>query len=416
MSQKPPRTGDQALVREINLSLIMNCLHRHAPISRAALAEMTGLNKSTVSSLVYELLHHRFVREVGKIGAKVGRPSVQLELNPQAGYIVSAEIGVGFIVVMGSFFTAEPFWQQREDTPRELGQEAIIHQTLELIRRAIEIGRHETDNQPLLGITIGVPGLLDRHTETLLFAPNLGWRDVPIGSILRSAFPDVPIFCDNEANMAAISECFFGAAQSGYDEVLYLSVGEGLGGAIVRGGILDRGKSGFAGEFGHITLYPDGDLCNCGNRGCWETRVSISAMFQHIYKAIESGQSSILAPNQANGHTGGRPLTVQQVASAAEAGDVVAKNALYTLGRELGVGIASLINAFNPDLVMIGGIITLAGAFILPIIQAEVERRALPWSAKSTEIVFSQHQANACVMGGVALVYQAILTHPSHFA
>lgn len=416
MSQKPPRTGDQALVREINLSLIMNCLHRHAPISRADLAEMTGLNKSTVSSLVHELLHHRLVCEVGKMSAKVGRPSVQLELNPHAGYIVSAEIGVGFTLVMGSRFTAEPFWLQREDTPRELGREAIIQRMLESIRQAIEIGRRETDGEPLLGITVGVPGLLDHHTETLLFAPNLGWWDVPIGGILRSAFPNVPIFCDNEANMAAISECFFGAAQNGYDNVLYLSVGEGLGGAIVRGSVLDRGKSGFAGEFGHITLYPDGELCNCGNRGCWETRASVSAMFKHIHKAIESGQASLLAPNQTNGHTDGRPLTVQQVVSAAEAGDAVAKNALHTLGRELGVGIASLINALNPDLVLVGGTATLAGAFILPVIQAEVGRRALPWSAQSTEIVLSQYQANACVMGGVALVYQAILTHPSHFA
>src|SRR5262245_33651263 len=134
------RTGDQALVREINLSLVMNSLHNHAPISRARLADLTGLNKSTMSSLVNELIEHQFVRELGLSSVGIGRPSVQLELNPYAGYIVSAEIGVDFIAVICTNFKAEVLWQCKEAVPSGLTQDAIIKQMIALLNQAIDRG------------------------------------------------------------------------------------------------------------------------------------------------------------------------------------------------------------------------------------------------------------------------------------
>ena len=113
----------------------------------------------------------------------------------------------------------------------------------------------------------------------LLFAPNPQWRDVPIRDIVSAAFDGVPVFVDNEANMAALGETLFGAAK-GCNEVLYISAGVGVGGAVVRNGQLVRGTTGFASEFGHMTIDPDGVLCNCGNQGCWETLVSQSAVFR----------------------------------------------------------------------------------------------------------------------------------------
>ncbi|MBX3084935.1 MAG: ROK family transcriptional regulator [Anaerolineae bacterium] len=399
------RTGDQTLVREINLSLIMNRLHRHTPISRAGLADMTGLNKSTVSSLVNELIEHRFIHELGVLSSGIGRPSVQLELNPQAGFIVSAEIGVGFVSVLCSNFTADIVWRCREKLSIELGQAAILDRVIALLHTAIEAGKATPQSPTLLGIAIGIPGLIDMNEGKLLFAPNLRWRNVPIRHLMQREFPDVPVFVDNEANMAALGEYFFGAAQD-FNEILYLSAGVGLGGAIVRDGQLMRGTTGFAGEFGHMTMDRDGELCNCGNRGCWETQVTQSAVFRAIRQAIGSGAVSSLQPYLDD-------LTVQLVVDAAKQGDQVAIHTLNRVGHDLGVGIASLVNVLNPDLVLVGGIISLAGEFIMPVIETELNTRALRSSASAVTILPAKHSQDACVMGGVATVYQRVLSQPN---
>jgi glucokinase-like ROK family protein len=330
---------------------------------------------------------------------------VQLELNPGAGFIVSAEIGVGFISVACASFTAEVVWRAREETTPEEGQPAIIERALSLFRAAVAAGEAKVGR--LLGLAVGLPGLVDERDGALLFAPNLGWRDVPIRALLQGAFPGAPIYVDNEANMAALGEVTFGAAR-GYQEVLYLSAGVGLGGAAVRQGKLVRGVSGVAGEFGHMTLYPDGEWCNCGNQGCWETEVSQAGVLRSVRRAIDAGQSTRLA---ADFVLKGAP-SLQSVIEAARAGDIVARLALSRAARELGIGIASLVNVLNPDLVLFGGIMSVAADFLLPVINDEVRKRALRWNAEAAVIAPARHGSEACVMGGVAVVYQTILAQP----
>ncbi len=399
-----PRTGDQALVREINLSLIMNHLRQYAPISRATLAEMTGLNKTTVSSLVNELMENDFVHEVGFDTSGVGRPAVLLELSPTAGCILTSEIGVDFVTVVLTDFAAKVLWEHTESTRQNEGQRAILDRTLALMREALESNIEHCHN--LLGLALGVPGLVDHHTGTLLIAPNLGWRNVPLAEILRDAF-DGPIYVDNEANLAALGEAYFGAAQ-GCEEVLYISVGVGLGGGIVRSGSLMRGAGGYAGEFGHMTVVPEGYPCNCGNRGCWETVVSQAAIFRSIQHAVENGERTSLT-----GSNGKLPqLTIPLVVEAASGGDAVSLAALEDAAHYLGVGIASLVNALDPERVVFGGILSEAASVVLPIVEAEVDSRSLdPMSARSS-IVLAQHGTSACVMGGVATVYQNVLSQP----
>jgi glucokinase-like ROK family protein len=353
------RTGDHALIRQINLSAILFHLRENTSVSRAGLAEITGLNKTTVSSLVRELIENQFVHEVGLESGGVGRRAMLLRLNPAAGCIVSGEIGVDFISVIAADFAAEVIWRHQARIDPAMGQDAIVEQTVALLRQATEQGRSSCHN--LLGVAVGVPGLVDQSTGKLLFAPNLGWTDVSVRTILQRAF-DAPVFVDNEANLAALGERYFGAAQ-GYEEVLYISAGVGLGGGVVHNGQLCRGVTGAAGELGHMTLDPDGELCNCGNRGCWETLVSQQALFRRVRRAIDAGNVSQLS-EAVNGDLS--QLTVPLVAGAARAGDAVAREAFDTVGHSLGVGIASLVNALNPELVVFGGILSLAWEFLLP--------------------------------------------------
>jgi glucokinase-like ROK family protein len=400
------RKGDQALVREINLSVIMNHLRTNAPISRASLAETTGLNKTTVSSLVHELIDRQFVEEVGLSATNTGRPAVMLKLNPTVGFIVSCEIGVDFILVICTNFAPEIIWRHEEKIDPTIGQHAILDRARVLLHEAIEVGCPTCG--VLLGIAVGVPGLVDQTTGELLFAPNLGWSNLPIRAILQESL-NIPLFVDNEGNFAALGEHFFGAAQ-GYEDVLYISAGVGLGGGIVHAGRVFSGATGFSAEFGHMTMDPDGEICMCGNRGCWETQVSLKVLFQHIWKCIEQGQNSSLS-----GMTHGKKaaLTLPLIVEAARTGDEVALDGLKVIGRHLGVGIASLMNALNPELVVCGGRIPgLAGDILLPIIENEVVQRALKWNRDASQIVLARHGFDACVMGGVAKVYQTILAQP----
>jgi glucokinase-like ROK family protein len=402
---KTYRTGDQTLVREINLSIILNCLRETSPLSRAKMAEITGLNKTTVSSLVRELTARQFVREIGFGSSEGGRPAVMLELNPDAGCIIGMEIGVDFILAILTDFKAQVLWRHREDTNLAKGQEAILAKALDIVRQALTVG--ESTHSPVLGIGIGIPGLVDVSSGTLLFAPNLKWHDVPLRQVFSQEF-DVPVFVDNEANVAALGERYFGAAQ-GSKDFIYLSIGVGLGGGIVLDGQLYRGIGGYAGEIGHMTIMSNGERCNCGNRGCWETLVSQTALVNRVRKAVEAENASRVSQL-----VKGQPerISIPIIVEAAAEGDKVARQALEETGDYLGIGIANLINAFNPELIIFGGVMSLASDYLLPAIEKTLDERPLAWLRRMVRVMASSYGPDACVMGGVALVLHDILSKP----
>ncbi len=409
--QNTHKTGDLALVRQINLSLIMHALRTDSPISRASLAQKTKLTKTTVSDLIKELNERGFVREMGMQTSGTGRPGTLLTLNPAAGYIVSCEIGVGFVEVLVTDFGPQTIWQIKQRTAPEMAQDEIIRCVLALLYEAVERGKSSADK--LLGIAVGVPGMVDHASGSILFAPNLKWRNVPLLAILENESFGAPIFVDNEANMAALGEHYFGAAQ-GYNEILYLSGNVGLGGGFLSNGQLRRGASGMAAEYGHMTVDSDGELCNCGNYGCWETKVSQNSLYKKVVSLVESGQASILV-EKTQGQWG--RLSVEMIVEAAQAGDKVAVRALEEIGHSLGVGIASLLNALNPEIVVLGGILSIASEFLFPVVNEEIQKRALLWNRESVKVVRAAHGSDACVKGGTATIYQSILsqaTPPLH--
>lgn len=399
------RTGDQLLVREINLSIILNTLRTEGRLSRAALAALTGLNKTTVSSLVSELIDAHFIHELGLHGSNGGRPGMLLELNPDAGCIIAAEIGVEHISVLVTDFNAETLWRHQDTTSPEKDQKEILRAVAHLLRRAY--AQAERTGTRILGMSLGVPGLVNVESGTLIFAPNLRWRDVPLKQLLQRKF-DCPIYVNNEATMAALGESYFGIARNRYN-VLYISSGVGLGGGLVLEGRILPGATGFAGEFGHMTIEREGPLCNCGNRGCWETLVSQSALFERVRAAIARGEPSRLSAFT-NGHYD--HLTVPVVVDAARDGDLVALQALHQIAEYLGIGIANLINAFNPEMVVFGGSLNLAGDFLMPVIERVIAERALRWSAGAARVVLARHGFDACLMGGIATVYHQVLSQP----
>jgi predicted NBD/HSP70 family sugar kinase len=222
---------------------------------------------------------------------------------------------------------------------------------------------------------------------------------------------DLPIFIENEANAAALGEYYFGVAR-GVDNFIYLSAGIGLGGGVLIDGKLFRGSSGYAGEVGHMTVDPDGELCGCGKRGCWETKVGPRAVLRRVRKVLSAGTQSVIKDL-----AGGEPdcITIEIVIQAARQGDSVALEALQDAGEYLGMGVVNLINIFNPELIVLGGALSLANEFLMPVIEDTVCESALKPSCEAIRFAASAHGADACVMGAVALVLDDILREPMFF-
>ncbi|GAB4247270.1 MAG: xylose repressor [Acidobacteriota bacterium] len=393
-----------AMVRS-NCSSILHFVRQEGKTSRASLAELTGLNKATISRLVEKLTSLGLLREVGEEASSGrGRKAVLLEINPGGGFIVSGEIGVDYLLVACADLSSRILWRKHESTARLETPRAVLERCAVLMEEAIRFGSTTSDR--LLGLAVGVPGLVDGD-GTLLFAPNLGWRDVRLGAFLRRRFQK-RVFVDNEANLAALGEYYYGAAR-GHEQVLYISAGVGVGGGLIYHGQLLTGNAGFAGEFGHMTMDPQGPRCKCGNRGCWETLASQAALFRNVREAVADGAKSYLV-ERCGPHLEG--LTVEAVIEAAEAGDEVAAGALREVGIALGVGMASLINATNPDLVVFGGPLSAAGDLIFPLIQDEVRRRVLPRLVDTVRVVCARNGADNCVLGGVARVCEWVVQHP----
>ncbi len=398
-------TGDQMLVRKLNTAVILDWLRLNAPLSRADISNKTGLNRSTVSSIVNELVQEGLVRETELQKDRLGRPGMSLELNPDGAAAIGVEIGVDFATVLLADFVAQPIWRKRVAIDPAIGQNAFIKRAEALIQEALDYAGKK--NTLPIGIGLGVPGLVDIHQGELKFAPNLKWYNVPLREIMVERF-EMPVYVENDANAAALGEYYFGVAR-GVENFVYLTSDIGLGGGIVLGGKLFRGSGGYAGEIGHMVVDPDGELCGCGRRGCWEPLVGPRAVVRRIQSLLRGGTDSLIY-TLANHDV--RNITFDQVIEAAEQGDLVAVQALQDVAKWLGIGIANLVNVFNPELVVLGGALARASKTSIPVIQATVQRDALKESQRVLKIATSAHGAEACTRGAVALVLDDILRYP----
>ena len=399
------KTGDQMLVRQLNTAVILDCLRLNSPLSRAETSSKTGLNRSTVSSIVNQLVQEGLVREIEFQKDKLGRPGMLLELSPDGACAIGAEIGVGFVSIMLADFGAKPIWRKRVAVDPEIEQPAFIKRAGDLIQEAL--ARAKRQGSRPLGIGVGVSGLVDVQQGELVFAPNLKWSHVPLRQMLMERF-DVPVFVENDANAAALGEYYFGVAR-GVENFIYLSADVGLGGGIVLGGKLFRGNGGYAGEVGHMAFDPNGDLCGCGRRGCWELLVSPRVVVRNIQATLQNGADSLIR-QLADGDLDN--ITFDQVIEAAQANDQVALCALQDVARWLGIGIANLVNTLNPELVVLGGELARASKALTPVIETTVRENALEQPRKALKIAVSAYGSEACVVGAAAIVLDEILRYP----
>ncbi len=395
-------TGDQEKVRKVNKSIVLNMIRLHAPISRAQVANLTGLNRGTVSNIVNVLINEGLVYEDEQKGSGIGRPAISLGLRPDGGAVIGVEIGVDFIAILLTNFVAETLWETRLQTDASQSQTNIISQAEQLIDQAIFLA-NEQRLRPL-GIGLGLPGLVNVQQGNLIMAPNLHWENVPLRLMWNQRF-HLPIYIENEANLAALGEYYFGVARN-VDNFIYLSAGIGLGGGIVMGGKLFRGGHGYAGEIGHIQRDPAGEQCGCGRIGCWETQVGPRAVLHRVKKELRD-QSDPLLLNACSGEVDN--LTFKMVVQFALEGNILCRQAIEEVAVYLGMGIVDMIHVFDPELVLIGGAFIQAKDILQPIIEKTILSNLIQSYTNGLRIAFSEHGPNDCVLGAVAIVLDDIL-------
>jgi predicted NBD/HSP70 family sugar kinase len=325
------RSGNRQLIREINKSLVLNMVRDHGSISRTSIAHSSHLSLATVSGITNELIEQGLIYEHEEGTSTGGRRPIMLALNPHAGLVAGAKLTETHVVVALTDLNADVV-EQREIP---IGEDTSYQAVLEVLANAVQQLREAHAQLPVLGMGVGMAGGIDRKTGMCRFSPFLGWRDVPLRQLLEKRL-GLPVVIENDVNTFTMAEKWFGEGV-GVTDFLVITLGRGIGMGMVLNGQLYRGGCGGGGEFGHITVAPDGPQCDCGKKGCLEAFVSDPAILKRMRSAL------------------GRDLTMEQAVTVARQGDSTAHGIFAAAGRTLGTAIADLINIFNPPLLVVGG-------------------------------------------------------------
>lgn len=389
------KTSNTDLKRFRQQSFIIEYLYRNGQASNPDLAKLTNMSSPTINKLIVELIDMGIVQELGH-GASIGgrRPNIY-GINPNAKYIISIDIDCRMIK-MGVFNLQNEAVSEiityfdNVKNKKKVFEE--IFKRLDTLLASLNFKQNQ-----YLGIGISLPGLIEAKTgET--------YSDLLIdGLALEEAFKiryDLPTFTGNDSRVMALGEQAFGAAQN-KENALCINICDGIGMGIIVNGKIYEGKSGFAGELGHINVVEDGQLCTCGKKGCLETVASGTALIQHARQGIIDGKESLIAEMVNNNLD---DIHVSTIIDALENGDVFAIELISQAGEYLGKGIAGLIHIFNPDTVIIGGKVAGAQHFLTDSIHQSLNKYAIHRIKQDTEIIVSSLEGKVKLLGAVAMV------------
>ena len=383
MKKRKVMLGNAIVIRKWNLSSIFKAIRKQGPISRIELTEITGCSAGTVSNHVRTLIKKGFVIETKKGISSGGRKPIQLMINPNKAYIFSIEIEVNQIKIVMFDLKIKVVMKSVIPIIYKDNYKKTLERVFFEMDKMIEEKNLKLDN--LLGIGVAVPGLIDKEKGILGFAPNLGWKNVYISKIFKDKF-NLPVILDNEAKAAAIGEREF--IYPKMDNMVFISINEGIGCGVILNGELYRGASGNAGEFGHIIIDTNGPACHCGNKGCWETLASESYIVNRYLKLSNSNKE----------------FTKKEIYQIGKNGDKKIIEIFNEAGRNIGVGLVNIINGLSPELLVIGGGIVEIKDYVYEEIIKKLEESALSVSYRNVEIKFSELGSLAAVYGMADLI------------
>ncbi|WP_026214199.1 ROK family transcriptional regulator [Nonomuraea coxensis] len=366
-------------MRARNLAVVLDAIHRTGPHTRAALAERTGLTKTTVSSLVADLLEAGVVSEGGAVrGGERGRPGVAVSLSGRRVATLGLEVNIDYLAACVVDLTrAVRLRRTRPADNRNSDPAEVLGLLRDLARETTDAAA--ADGLRVMGAALAVPGTVE--DGVLRSAPHLGWRDVRVAGLAG----DLPLAVDNEANLAALGELWFGSREADF---LYVSGEIGIGAGLVVGGALFRGTYGLAGELGHVVVVPDGPACRCGGRGCLE---------------VYAGQDALLGPLK----------SVTELVERLEAGEPRALEACARAGDALGVALTSAVHLLDPGRIVLGGVYAPLFPWLGGPVTDGLGARLAPMRGTPPPLVVSGIGADAAVLGAAGLVIQRVLADPA---
>ena len=380
---------NQEDVRRHNLGTVLRHVHGAGHISRAELTTLMGLNRSTIAGLLTELGSLGITQRAVPVGVPsgAGRPSAGVRLVKDGPYVIAVDLGVDRAVVAGVALGGKVL--ERAQAPINGSGEAwqVGASVAGLIRQVVA---NVSASAPLVGIGVSVPGLVRRSDGLIRLAPNLEWHDVSFAGIVLAALGlDIPVSLANDANLGALAEHRRGVGV-GVDDLVYISGNVGVGAGVIMGGHRLEGAGGYAGEVGHLLFNPMGLPCHCGNIGCWETEVGAHA----IAKAISCPESEVVQLGEV-------------LATYAEA-----TPELRRTGLALGQGLATIVNAFNPRLVVLGGYLAPLFSLVQREVQAGLAERALPACLESVTLSLPGLGGDSVLLGAAEIAFEPLFIDP----
>ncbi|WP_245602053.1 ROK family protein [Hamadaea tsunoensis] len=384
-------------MRRSNRAVLLSKIYLDGPLSRHELTQLTALSPASVSTLVAEFLDEGIVEEAGSVESDGGRPRVLLQVAPTFGHVIGVDVGETRVTV--ELFDMSMAALAKADYPIErasLAPQTTVKHILDGI--AAVSAQAGVDPGDILGVGVAVSGVVDSGDDGLVHAQTLGWDGVPLRSMLRAG-TDIPIHIDNGAKTLGQAEMWFGAGRGVQHAVIAL-VGSGVGAAVVAGGASYRGSRSSAGEWGHTTIAYGGRQCRCGAKGCLEAYVGAEGILDRFRDANSGRVAEGIDEESAIG----------AIIAAAESSRTAEKVLTETVGY-LGAGIATLVNLFNPERIVLGGWAGLAlGSRWLPEIRAAAGEHALRRPFSQTEITLCQLGPDAVALGAATLPVAKLLS------
>ncbi len=386
--------GNQKIVRNVNRAAILNLIRENHLISRIELAKISKLNRSTVSSIVSDLLEENLVCETTIGESTGGRKPILLSLNKSEYFIGAIDFDTDLTYFAISDIEANIIQKKTIKTEKENPESFIQNCLIELINLKNNLNISNLEN-----VGVSIPGIVDTKKGMVLIAPDLEWRNLNIDKIIHeieSIYGIGRIIIENEANSSALAEQWFGNEFIGKSSFVFIT--EGIGTGVIFNNQLVQGSFDGAGQFGHMAIDFNGELCICGNRGCWEVYTSNMATVQRYFKLKgRKFQKNI------NGE-------FRNLVNSANSGDEFAITVLRETGRYLGIGISNIIKAIDPKTIVLGGAITQAWDIIYPEIISEIKSRVFFNIIKNTHIIPSALKERSSLIGAITLVVREIFS------
>ena len=355
------------------------------------LAKELNLSIPTVTKLVNEMVEDGILNDYGKSESKTGRKPSTYGLNPQSGYFLGIDVKKRHVNIGLCNFNGEIVRQDFEIAYTE--QSSSIEELHEICQIALDfIKGTGIEKSKILNACVNISGRVNPSTgysySTFIFS------ETPLTEIISEKI-GIPVCIENDTRAMTYGECMKGSIVNGERNILYVNLGWGLGLGIVINGELYEGKSGFAGEFGHISAFDNEILCHCGKKGCLETEVSGWALHREILSNIKDGKVSILSQKAANNEN----ITLHDIIEATNSEDFLCIDQLEVIGEKLGKQLANMINIFNPELVVIGGTLSEAGEYLIQPIRQAVKKYSLKLVNSDSKIICSKLHEKAGIIG-----------------